>query len=108
MEPRLNVITLAVDDLERALVFYRDGLDLQTKGVVATDLVDERRALRAQSSSSSSRAGSSSPSTRVANSPRTRQYPPAHRRAENSAYASALIARRSHTRPRAVKRRVRQ
>ena len=42
MEPRLNVITLAVDDLERALVFYRDGLGLQTKGVVATDLVDEK------------------------------------------------------------------
>jgi uncharacterized protein len=40
MEPRLNVITLAVDDLERALVFYRDGLGLQTSGVVATDLVD--------------------------------------------------------------------
>ena len=42
MEPRLNVITLAVDDLEGALVFYRDGLGLQTKGVVATDLVDEK------------------------------------------------------------------
>jgi hypothetical protein len=42
MEPRLNVITLAVDDLERALGFYRDGLGLQTKGVVATDLVDEK------------------------------------------------------------------
>ena len=41
MEPHLNVITLAVDDLERALVFYRDGLGLQTKGVVAADLVDE-------------------------------------------------------------------
>ena len=41
MDPRLNVITLAVDDLERALVFYRDGLGLQTKGVVASDLVDE-------------------------------------------------------------------
>jgi catechol 2,3-dioxygenase-like lactoylglutathione lyase family enzyme len=26
MEPRLNVITLAVDDLDRALAFYRDGL----------------------------------------------------------------------------------
>jgi len=33
MEPRVNVITLAVDDLERALVFHRDGLGLQTKGV---------------------------------------------------------------------------
>ena len=42
MEPRLNVITLAVDDLERALVFYRDGLGLQTNGVVATELVDEK------------------------------------------------------------------
>jgi catechol 2,3-dioxygenase-like lactoylglutathione lyase family enzyme len=41
MESRLNVITLAVDDLERALVFYRDGLGLQTKGVVASDLVDQ-------------------------------------------------------------------
>ena len=40
MEPRLNVITVAVDDLQRALVFYRDGLGLQTNGVVATDLVD--------------------------------------------------------------------
>jgi uncharacterized protein len=42
MEPRLDVITLAVDDLERSLVFYRDGLGLETKGVVASDLVDER------------------------------------------------------------------
>jgi len=42
MEPRLNVVTLAVDDLDRALVFYRDGLGLQTNGVVASDLVDEK------------------------------------------------------------------
>ena len=41
MDPRLNVITLAVDDLERSLAFYRDGLGLQTKGVVAADVVDE-------------------------------------------------------------------
>lgn len=41
MEPRLNVITFAVDDHERAIAFYRDGLGLHTKGVVATDLVDE-------------------------------------------------------------------
>jgi catechol 2,3-dioxygenase-like lactoylglutathione lyase family enzyme len=25
MEPRIDVITLAVDDLERALAFYREG-----------------------------------------------------------------------------------
>jgi catechol 2,3-dioxygenase-like lactoylglutathione lyase family enzyme len=42
LEPRLNVITLAVDDLERALVFYRDGLGLHTNGIVASDLVDEK------------------------------------------------------------------
>jgi catechol 2,3-dioxygenase-like lactoylglutathione lyase family enzyme len=41
VDPRLNVITLAVDDLERSLAFYRNGLGLQTKGVVATDVVDE-------------------------------------------------------------------
>jgi catechol 2,3-dioxygenase-like lactoylglutathione lyase family enzyme len=34
------VITLAVEDLERSLAFYRDGLGLETKGIVATDLVD--------------------------------------------------------------------
>jgi catechol 2,3-dioxygenase-like lactoylglutathione lyase family enzyme len=42
MEPRVNVITLAVEDLERALAFYRDGLGLPTNGVVATDLVDDK------------------------------------------------------------------
>ena len=40
MKPRLDVITLGVDDLERALAFYRDGLGLQSNGVVAADLVD--------------------------------------------------------------------
>lgn len=42
MEPRVNVITLAVDNLERALVFYRDGLGLDTTGVVASGLVDQK------------------------------------------------------------------
>jgi len=42
MEPRVDVVTLAVDDLERSLVFYRDGLGLATDGVVAADLVDEQ------------------------------------------------------------------
>ena len=43
MEPRVNVITLAVDDLERALEFYRDGLGLQTNGPVATELQGRSR-----------------------------------------------------------------
>ena len=37
MKPRLIVITLAVDNLEKSLAFYRDGLGLRTKGIVATE-----------------------------------------------------------------------
>jgi len=37
MKPRITVITLGVDDLERALTFYRDGLGLPTKGIVGTE-----------------------------------------------------------------------
>lgn len=37
MKPRITVITLGVDDLERALKFYRDGLGLPTKGIVGTE-----------------------------------------------------------------------
>ena len=37
MKARLDVITLAVHDLERAVAFYRDGLGLPTKGIVATE-----------------------------------------------------------------------
>ena len=34
MKPRITMITLGVDDLERALRFYRDGLGFPTKGIV--------------------------------------------------------------------------
>ena len=37
MKPRIKVLTLGVDDLERSLVFYRDGLGLPTKGIVGTE-----------------------------------------------------------------------
>jgi catechol 2,3-dioxygenase-like lactoylglutathione lyase family enzyme len=37
VDPRVTVITLAVDDLDRALVFYRDGLGLDTSGVIGTE-----------------------------------------------------------------------
>ncbi len=33
MKPRITVITVAVDDLERSLRFYRDGLGLPTQGI---------------------------------------------------------------------------
>jgi hypothetical protein len=34
MQPRITLITLAVDDLQRALAFYRDGLGLASTGIV--------------------------------------------------------------------------
>jgi catechol 2,3-dioxygenase-like lactoylglutathione lyase family enzyme len=40
MEPRIDVITLAVDDFERALAFYR-ALGFESEGVVATELVGD-------------------------------------------------------------------
>lgn len=36
MNPHISFITLAVDDLERSVAFYRDGLGLATKGIVGT------------------------------------------------------------------------
>jgi uncharacterized protein len=37
MKPRVTVITLGVDDLERSLAFYRDGLGLPTQGIVGKE-----------------------------------------------------------------------
>ena len=37
MKPRIKVITIGVDDLERSLAFYRDGLGLPTEGVIGTE-----------------------------------------------------------------------
>lgn len=37
MKPRISLITLAVDDLDRAVSFYRDGLGLATEGVVGAE-----------------------------------------------------------------------
>lgn len=37
MKPRITVITLAVDDLERSLIFYRDGLGLPTEGIIGKE-----------------------------------------------------------------------
>ncbi|AGW93636.1 VOC family protein [Cupriavidus sp. DF5525] len=34
MKPRITLITLGVDDLERAVRFYRDGMGLPTAGIV--------------------------------------------------------------------------
>ncbi len=37
MKPRVSLITLGVDDLDRAVTFYRDGLGFPTKGIVGTE-----------------------------------------------------------------------
>jgi catechol 2,3-dioxygenase-like lactoylglutathione lyase family enzyme len=37
MKPRITLVTLGVDDLERAVAFYRDGLGFRTKGIVGTE-----------------------------------------------------------------------
>ena len=34
MKPRITLITLAVDNLQASLAFYRDGLGLATQGIV--------------------------------------------------------------------------
>ena len=38
MKPRITLITLAVDDLHKALAFYRDGLGLATPGIVGEEI----------------------------------------------------------------------
>src|SRR5881394_2577219 len=37
MKPRISLLTLGVDDLERAVAFYRDGLGLATPGIVGKE-----------------------------------------------------------------------
>jgi uncharacterized protein len=37
MKPRITLITLGVDDLEKSLAFYRDGLGLPTEGIVGKE-----------------------------------------------------------------------
>ena len=37
MKPQISVITLGVNDLEKSLAFYRDGLGLQTNGIIGTE-----------------------------------------------------------------------
>ena len=37
MKARITLLTLGVDDLERAVRFYHDGLGLKTEGIVGTE-----------------------------------------------------------------------
>lgn len=40
MNPQIKVITLGVNDLEKSLAFYRDGLGLPTEGIIGTEFED--------------------------------------------------------------------
>ena len=37
MKPRITLITLGVDNLEKSLAFYRDGLGLATPGIIGEE-----------------------------------------------------------------------
>jgi len=37
VKPRISLLTLGVDDLDRVLAFYRDGLGLPTRGIVGRE-----------------------------------------------------------------------
>jgi catechol 2,3-dioxygenase-like lactoylglutathione lyase family enzyme len=37
MKPRITVLTLGVDNLERAVAFYRDGLGFATDGIIGQE-----------------------------------------------------------------------
>lgn len=41
MRAKISFITLAVDDLDRSIAFYRDGLGWQTEGIVGQEFHDE-------------------------------------------------------------------
>jgi len=40
MRSRLKVLTLAVNDLQESLAFYRDGLGLKTDGIIGEEFED--------------------------------------------------------------------
>jgi uncharacterized protein len=41
VDPRIDVITLGVSDLERSLAFYREGLGLASPGVIGTEFAGD-------------------------------------------------------------------
>jgi hypothetical protein len=40
MKPRITVITISVDNLEKSLAFYRDGMGLPTQGITGAEFED--------------------------------------------------------------------
>ena len=37
MKPRMSIVTLGVDDLEKSVAFWRDGMGLKTEGIIGTE-----------------------------------------------------------------------
>lgn len=37
MKPRISILTLGVNDLDKAVKFYRDGLGLKTEGIIGKE-----------------------------------------------------------------------
>ena len=37
MKPRVTLLTIGVDDLDKSLRFYRDGLGLKTEGIIGEE-----------------------------------------------------------------------
>ncbi|SER80833.1 hypothetical protein SAMN05421690_108410 [Nitrosomonas sp. Nm51] len=37
MKPYITIITIGVDDLEKSLAFYRDGMDFKTESIVGQE-----------------------------------------------------------------------
>jgi uncharacterized protein len=37
MKPRITIVTIGVDDLQRALEFYCNGLGFPSRGIVGTE-----------------------------------------------------------------------
>jgi len=40
VKSRINFVTLGVDDLDKSLTFYRDGMGLPTKGIIGQEFED--------------------------------------------------------------------
>jgi catechol 2,3-dioxygenase-like lactoylglutathione lyase family enzyme len=37
MKPDITMLTLCVEDLQRSVAFYKDGLGFSTKGIIGTE-----------------------------------------------------------------------
>ena len=40
MKPRISIVTLGVENLEKSLAFYRDGMGLPTEGIIGAEFED--------------------------------------------------------------------